>query len=88
MKDVPPPPLREQAFKATLGTGLVCAAVQQGKTMHRESCGNDHMPLTRGYMQPLYPLLHTPVQEQPLVRTAVYGGTLVYQSTGKIKCLP
>ena len=37
-------------LKATLGTFLVCAAVQQGKAMHRENCGDDHLPVTRGYM--------------------------------------
>ena len=26
--------------------------------MHRENCGNDHMPVTQGYMRALYPLLH------------------------------
>ena len=44
----PPPPPR---------TDLVCAAVQQGNTMHREICDNGHMPVTRGYMRALYPLL-------------------------------
>ena len=37
-------------LKAAFSTGLVCDAVQQGETMHRESCGDDHMPVTRGFM--------------------------------------
>ena len=45
----------------SFGTGLVCAVVQQGKTVRRESCSDDHMPVTRGYIQGLYLLLHGPI---------------------------
>jgi len=61
MKDVPPPPLREQAFKATLGTGLVCAAVQHGKPMRRARCGDGPTPVTRGSTRAPYPLPHGPL---------------------------
>ena len=65
----PPPPF---------GTGLVCTAVQQGKTMHRESCGDGHMPVTRGYMRALYPLLYGPPPSAEVqLKTCVLGTFLV-----------
>ena len=60
----PPSPVPASCgeFKATFGTGLICAAMQQCKPMHRESCADAHMPVVRGYMRALYPLLYGPFQ--------------------------
>ena len=43
-------------------SALVWVALRcsKGKTMHRGSCGDDHMPVTRGYTRALYPLLYGP----------------------------
>ena len=43
-------------LKATFGTDLVCAAVQQVKTV-TQIHGYDHLPVSRGYMRAQYPLL-------------------------------
>ena len=52
-------------LKATFGSGLVCAAVQRGKAMHRESRGDDHVPVARGYVRTVCPVLHGQGKYQP-----------------------
>ena len=47
----PPPPARSPS--------------PQGETMHWESCSNDHMPVTWGYMRALHLLLHGPATPPP-----------------------
>ena len=49
--------------QSSVGTGLVSAAVQQGKTMHGETFGADNMPVTLGYMRALYSLLYGPLSK-------------------------
>ena len=65
----PPPSPAFPPFKHPFGTGRVCAAVQQSKTMHRGSSGDDHMPVTWGHMRELCIRCFTaPFKHRPLRR--------------------